>query len=238
MQYPILTQAITTEQELQDALKQYAETTTDFVHNVVELVCDDSMDYLAATNGRGTIYISRTFRTKKTKFNVLENILPATVHYLASEQVSFEEEYAIECLWHEILHNQAQGFDLLCLQTSTETEILIEALHQAYTRLTYPTFLDKLLGAKPQHQPQIIQEGYAYPLRTANVFALFDKLQMPTEEQKIVLERLVLKGKYQHIVSNFIQEMMQKGLAKLNILDLIAVLDTPPILFMHVLQSF
>ena len=74
--------------------------------------------------------------------------------------LDFHEEYGLESLWHEILHNSQVH------TVEPDTPIghlrIMEGLHQVLARQTYPKLLDAL-GVEPRHLRQVRESGPAYP---------------------------------------------------------------------------
>lgn len=84
----------------------------------------------------------------------------------------FEEEYGLETLWHEILHNgQAHRVP----GSPAEIVRLAEGLHQVLARQTYPEFL-RLLGAEAAHARAVRERGFAYPMTVARLTGLLRAL--------------------------------------------------------------
>ena len=106
-------------------------------------------------------------------------------HALAAIQqqtpLTFNQEYAVELLWHEALHFQAEKIE--------QGGLLVETLTQFMARHTYPKLL-KAMGADPLHAQAIIEKGYGYPEWVDNFRALLAHAGLP--EEKVVMEVLPL----------------------------------------------
>jgi hypothetical protein len=89
--------------------------------------------------------------------------------------LDFHEEYGIESLWHEILHNSQRY-----RQPAGASNSLIrvaEGLHQSLARQSYPRLLEAL-GARATHQDAIRKNGPSYPKSTASYYALLGRLEL------------------------------------------------------------
>lgn len=76
--------------------------------------------------------------------------------------LSFNEEYAMEGLWHEILHNTAKGY-----QRYRKGDIAYntaEFVNQFVARHTYPRMM-RLIGTEARLQGEVLERGYGYNSR-------------------------------------------------------------------------
>lgn len=88
----------------------------------------------------------------------------------AGEKLSFNNEYAVETLWHEILHGRT-GITAARIELGKES--LEEGLIQAVSRISYPELL-QALGYQSMHQEAVITDGYAYQRTARNIAALIE----------------------------------------------------------------
>jgi SPP1 gp7 family putative phage head morphogenesis protein len=116
-----------------------------------------------STNTSGKLWINTTTRAfeidgKNISFNASDELVNA-MKAIGNRKLTFKEEYSIECLWHELLHNkqifkpnyQMGGYELN----------LMETVNQWLGRHTYQTLMSDM-GTAPVHQSQIIKGGYGY----------------------------------------------------------------------------
>lgn len=82
--------------------------------------------------------------------------------------LSFHEEYAVEMVWHELMHGIT---GMRAINMPLGKDPLEEGVVQAVARLSYPRLLSALRG-KAQHQQQILSDGLAYPVTTSNILYL------------------------------------------------------------------
>ncbi|MEW5804924.1 MAG: phage minor head protein [bacterium] len=115
--------------------------------------------YFLATDCNGKISVSgKTWEAKD--FNPKQELLSA-MKKLGREDLTFNEEYALEGLWHEITHNQ----EILGVPPSykySPRAVLMETMTQFVARHTYPEMLKTLANADAIHQAEIISSGYGY----------------------------------------------------------------------------
>lgn len=76
----------------------------------------------------------------------------------AGTALSFNEEYAMESMWHEILHAKSKTPPRRLTTAQTES---METVNQFVARHTYPDFISKL-GGQASNQEDIMENGYGY----------------------------------------------------------------------------
>lgn len=91
-------------------------------------------------------------------FNPLTDIKGALAAIKKGDDLTFNQEYAIESMWHEILH--AKTKTKWAKRDSDETEAM-ETINQFVARHTYDQFL-KSLGGKATNKNEILENGYGY----------------------------------------------------------------------------
>jgi hypothetical protein len=105
--------------------------------------------------------------------NALEKITTKS-----KQKLSFNEEYAVETLWHEISHITYQHHHLpkkMSLRAATEGIVQFTARHSYHALLTE-------LGAAQSHQNRIIEGGYAYSVEVSNFRVLLSILELNEED--------------------------------------------------------
>jgi hypothetical protein len=85
-------------------------------------------------------------------FDVLKNIGSGMA-------LSFNQEYTMECLWHEVNHSK-QIVARIVRQTPEHT--LMETANSWLSRRTYWQLSEKIPGWKPIHEELIKTNGYGY----------------------------------------------------------------------------
>ncbi len=156
-----------------DVLKAYADMfPEDFRNGLEKVAVSQSGSYLMQHSMRAnlatgkwvsgsTLSVSaKSFRVGKegTIFNPAEELKGALLGIKKGQDLSFNQEYAMEALWHEILHAKTQNPPQK--MSSDETRAM-ETVNQFCARHTYDTFIERL-GGKAKHKVQILDEGYGY----------------------------------------------------------------------------
>jgi SPP1 gp7 family putative phage head morphogenesis protein len=91
-------------------------------------------------------------------FNAAEEFGGAMLAIKKKEPLSFKQEYAVESMWHEILHAKTKSSPGKLSSAETQS---METLNQFCARHTYDQFLEKL-GGKAAHKAEILENGYGY----------------------------------------------------------------------------
>lgn len=148
---------------LESFLKRYASLFPNELPHGIRFVRDGEPndDFYMATDGEGGFW----FRdVERHGFNSRRDLFGAFAKCARSRPMTPHEEYALEALWHEILHNRQTGMaDVAKLSKPHPVRLLAEGLNQWVARLTYPTLIERLGGAI-QHQDWILENGYGYRL--------------------------------------------------------------------------
>ncbi len=132
----------------------------------------DRKDIFAAYY-QGNFYVSNT-DTLITGFNPAVELSSAFEKITISKTLSFSEEYAVECLWHEMMHARTGVFPLRLILGE---EPLSEGMVQLAARHTYPVLLAEL-GGLSSHQNAILKNGYAYSVVTTNLIELINQARL------------------------------------------------------------
>jgi SPP1 gp7 family putative phage head morphogenesis protein len=111
----------------------------------------------------------------------------------AGKDLTFNEEYAVESIWHEVLHNRAKGRDWV--DRSSASYELMETVNQFCARHTYGLFLEKL-GGTAKHSEAIIEGGYGYGHRVRNLHALLMRLEIEDAEILPAMEKINTEGSW------------------------------------------
>lgn len=91
-------------------------------------------------------------------FNALTELKGALSAIKKGDDLTFNQEYAIEGLWHEILHAKTKTKRYYL--TDQERKAM-ETINQFVARHTYDKFL-KRLGGKASHKEDILDKGHGY----------------------------------------------------------------------------
>ena len=123
--------------------------------NEVRFIKDGSP--FMSTNAAGRISI---YEKSSAGFKPSRDIMSA-FRNIGAKELSFNEEYALESLWHEITHNR-QSTKKYYHDELHPKRVLLETVTQWTARRTYQDMLEALGGFKPANQKRIIESGYGY----------------------------------------------------------------------------
>lgn len=177
----------------------HAENPTVLPHGVKSVEFTRA-SYLLATDGKGKFYVSA--KPTDTGYNAKASLVSALKKIGRSDKLTYDEEYAVEGLWHEMLHNRQKGaepvgkYGLASISNETLTQFL--------ARHTYPDLLTRL-GGSAAHQELVVGTGRGYRSWVANFRALLDHLGI-NERDAI--------GRLKHLHENAKTSTMPKSLAQ------------------------
>lgn len=158
-------------------------------NGIKRVVTENGRSYFMATDSRGTLWLnSKTFSTSCDGFNALRDLKNAWNKIARGEELTFNEEYAFESLWHELTHNRQKPGNLG--EKDSPQRRVMEIFTQWTARRTYPRLLESL-GGKAAHQTAILKKGYGYGRRIQNFDRLLDVLRIKEEELLAEMLRLM-----------------------------------------------
>jgi len=142
-----------------------------------------------AANHNGTIYFSDAV-DGLTGFKPATNLMSAFEKSATNSVISFNEEYAVETLWHELMHTRAlhDGFDNKNLAAA------VEGIHQWLSRRTYQQLIAESRLAAPIHQNSIINGGFSYQAEVYNFSKLLTILGVQSADVVDEIEKIWLSG--------------------------------------------
>ena len=169
---------------------------------------------MAMNVSEGTLVISqaRFNMGNGAVFSPAENLRDAIAKLKVGKPLSFNEEYAIECLFHESVHSKATK--KINIEKGTQREAIMEASVQLYARDRYVRILNSY-NVEPVNFSDIQINGYGYKHQVNAIRDLFTrdgKLQTgelvnianETEDGiKIVNKKLKAKGYSQTDIFDF-----------------------------------
>lgn len=180
-----------TNAEIKNVLGKYAELFPDDFRNGLNQVkvqksrsymMQHSMAYSPSTgewSGGSTITLSsNTFSIGGKAFNPLEELRGAFGAIKKGSELTFNQEYAVESLWHEILHakTKTKPFRLSSFQVQN-----METINQFVARHTYSDFIARL-GGKAYHKAEILDRGYGYSRWVTDFRNELKKREIPEEK--------------------------------------------------------
>lgn len=218
-----LIQPVASNSELGDALKPVL---SQFTRNgpITDIIFDNE-SYFMATNSCGKIWISKKDFPGCNNFNPARELKNAWNNVAAGKKLTFNEEYAIESLWHETVHNR-QTRTPSCGDRTLSGK-LMETITQWVARRTYPDFL-KAIGGKPEYQDKVLTDGYGYWNRVRNFDKLLKTLGIADDKNALDYFKNVIKNcerkKYNGEISAFISKSIGEKITKSKINMLLAAI--------------
>lgn len=181
----------------------------------VEAVSTDSSYMSTSMDGK----ISINFGVDKNGFNAGESIVSAFEKLQKGLPLAQNEEYSIEILWHEILHNKSLNTAVLPPIEAVDvgfTRCVAETINQLVARHSYGDFLEQL-GGKMQHSDWVLKNGYGYNATVRNLRYLLkhagiDEREFVEKANKILMED------YTHIdkkIGNLLESMEKTGISNI-----------------------
>lgn len=210
---------VSTRQELAEELKTHLSPHTR--NGPVTRVVFDHEDYFMATNSRGACWISQRDFPHCNGFCPADDLKKAWNKIARGEKLTFNEEYAVESLWHETVHNRQTPTD--AGGKGTISRRMMEIVTQWTARRTYPQFL-AALGGQAQHQGAIKTGGYGYGTYIKNFDRLREALGIPDDADMLAYFEDVIsktdRKKYQAAITDYFVKKSKKPVTKtqLNIL--------------------
>lgn len=180
-----------TNTEIKNILGKYAEQFPEDFRNGLDEVkvqksrsymMQHSMAYKPSTgewNGGSTITLSsNTFSISGSAFNPLEELRGAFGAIKKGSELTFNQEYAVESLWHEILHAKTttKPFKLSSFQVQN-----METINQFVARHSYSDFIERL-GGKAYNKTEILDRGYGYSKWVTDFRSELKKREIPEEK--------------------------------------------------------
>ena len=138
------------------------------------------------------------------------------------EPLAFNEEYAIEALWHEILHNKSKNTKILSSIDSTDgfSRSVAETINQLIARNSYGELLANW-GRKPLFVKQIMEQGHSYNYTLQNLRKLLSKANIDESDFIKKANKAIMKDYTDIDVKiNSILTTMYKGKKKWIIKDI------------------
>jgi len=124
------------------------------------------MDAFMATNTVGKFYVcpnTISFMTDlgAVSFNPADELLGAFKAAGKNIPLTFQQEYSVESLWHEVLHNRQKFVRIGAGRITDAERPMMETVNQWYARRSYQELLAQM-GATPVNQAKILTDGYGY----------------------------------------------------------------------------
>lgn len=157
-----------TDKEIKTVFMKYAEVFPEDFRNGLgsiklssaqSYLMQHSMSYSPLTGewvGPSTISFSK--KTFSNGFNPLEDLRGALGAIKKGSTMTFNQEYSLESLWHEILHAKTNTKPRSLSKYQTQN---METINQFVARHTYDGFIERL-GGKATNKEAVLDNGYGY----------------------------------------------------------------------------
>ena len=142
-------------------------------------------------------------------FNPLEEVKGALKSISTGAELTFNQEYALESLWHEIRHAAAVGWKDLRNKTELKSRSM-ETINQFCARHSYSNFV-KSLGGKATNAKAIIERGYGYRSWVTNFQKLLGHMGVTQSEANAYFKDIILKTPYEDIYDEIVRFVQKKG---------------------------
>jgi SPP1 gp7 family putative phage head morphogenesis protein len=144
----------------------------------------------------GLIVVSSHEFKSSRGYNPARDLRSALQKLKANQPLTFNEEHALESLWHELNHLRPKApiiFD------KKEEVIIMETINEFYSRHTFDKLFVKRIkpDAKLQFKKRILEEGYGYQYHVQNFRYLLKRIGVKEKEAVRELEEIFLDN---HIV--------------------------------------
>ena len=197
--------------ELKDIIRQYAsENSGEFYGGLAGVQISTVTNYFMANSRQYSMkgeYLSeagnrihltnRTFYTQNGAFNPAESLKGAIGAISKDVALTFNQEYALESLWHEIRHAGAVGWKEAKNVTPFKTTAM-ELINQFCARKSYHLFVEKL-GGKAVNQKAIVSRGYGYSTYVKNFRSILDKYGLLENDAYEYFKDIIQKEPYENI---------------------------------------
>ena len=142
------------------------------------------------------------------------------------EELKFEEEYAIESFYHEILHVKAKGFEPLRPHFTgiDHKRTAMETINQFVSRNEYATFIERL-GGKASHQENILENGSGYKVWVGRFRELLKKANVTDSDAYKHFSKKLIEGKYGDLESELYKFFKDRTDLSLSEYDFMEILE-------------
>lgn len=194
-----------TNQEIKNILIKYAELSPDDFRRGLESVEFNSsksylmahtMSYNSLTGEWASGSMLKISGYNFGGFNAAKELRGALAAIKKGEPLTFNQEYSVESLWHEIMHAKTKTKRSLM---SSRQIASMETVNQFCARHTYDKFLEKL-GGKATNKDKILSDGYGYYTEVKNFrqklkdYGITEKKALDTLMPKLLTDYSTIQG--------------------------------------------
>lgn len=145
-------------------------------------------------------------------FNPLHEVKEAMKAIASKQPLTFNQEYAIESLWHEIRHAGAVGWKDIHKKTPSLRDTM-ECVNQFCARRSYNNFLSAI-GGKATHKKAIMSSGYGYSGMVKNFDKILKTYNISSSNAYAHLSKTIMSEAYEDIQKHTITFFVNNGVAK------------------------
>jgi hypothetical protein len=193
-----------------------------------DLFIEEACEELIIGYQNFTDRISDRLAINSGKYNAGESLVAAIDKAGSRMSLTAHEEYAIENLWHEILHNKSCDTTISpSIHGITHETMIIETVNQLVARWTYAEFMQELISIPSSHAGWVLTNGYAYRHQVTNLRSLLDLLSYEPLFIEAACEELMIG--YQNF-TNRISNILAINCGKYHtgdIIELFRLIDSP-----------
>ncbi len=137
------------------------------------------------------------FKIDGRTFNPAKELRGAFAAILRKEDMTFNQEYALEAIWHEIRHASARGWNNVNNKNRLKINAM-EVINQFCARMSYRDFVHAI-GGKTQHHKAVLLNGYGYRQSLSNFYVLLDKIKVSKIKAYNYFNDIIIKHPYEDI---------------------------------------
>lgn len=142
-------------------------------------------------------------------FNPLHEVKGAMKAITEKTALTFNQEYALESVWHEFRHAAAVGWKNVNLKTPVLINSM-EVINQFCARLSYPSFI-RGIGGKASHAKKIMEKGYGYGRRVSNFCTLLKQMKVSQKSAYRHFQDLIINSPYEDIHGELVRFVELRG---------------------------
>lgn len=143
------------------------------------------------------------------EFNPAKEVRGAFTALKKGQTLTFNQEYAMEGIWHETLHAKAKGWENRMLRNQI-TVMQMETANQFVARNTYPDFIARF-GGIAAHQDEVLERGYGYGTWVRNFRAILEHHDIDEMEAVEALRDKLLNEPYEKVGGYAVEFLKDKG---------------------------
>lgn len=147
-------------------------------------------------------------------FNPVHEVKGAMKAIAEKRPLTFNEEYAIESIWHEMRHAQAVGWkDVRVKKKNPHLVDTMECINQFCARRSYGSFL-RAIGGTVTHRKEIIEGGYGYSRMVGRFENLLKSINVSSSEAYAYFKPLIVSVPYEEVFDGVVGFLIKKGIRK------------------------